>query len=132
LDRVDEYVDKVLDALNARDADRMRRLLHPEVEFVSLLGAVDGQSYRGLKAVDRYFADLADTFETVQWELLAVEEGTHGRPVVALEMRGRGRASGVEIRLTSWQVWTMRDGLLIRSVVYTDRDEALRAADDSE
>jgi ketosteroid isomerase-like protein len=129
LDRVGAaFVAEVVDALNARDIPRLTAYIHPDVEYHSILGEVEGEPYRGRESVGRYFADLADGFESVQWRTLDTVEGTSGRLVVAFEMEARGRASGVEFRRAFWQVWTVRDGLVWRNETFNDREEALRVA----
>jgi hypothetical protein len=46
---------------------------------------------------------------------------------VLLHLTGRARASGVPLDQRTGQVWTLRDGLLDRSVGYGSRQEALEA-----
>jgi ketosteroid isomerase-like protein len=41
---------------------------------------------------------------------------------------GRGRGSGVEVRLPTFHVFTLRDGKVTRHRSYSDRTEALEAA----
>jgi ketosteroid isomerase-like protein len=46
--------------------------------------------------------------------------------------RGRGRASGAEVEISAYGVWTIRDGKIVRVVWYPTCDEALEAAGLSE
>jgi ketosteroid isomerase-like protein len=56
-----------------------------------------------------------------------------GDHVVSIEItRGRGRASGVEVELQQYGVWTIRDGKIVRARWFTTRQEALEAAGLSE
>jgi ketosteroid isomerase-like protein len=41
---------------------------------------------------------------------------------------GRGKISGVDVDMTNWQVFTMRDGRITRYAVYSSREQALEAA----
>ena len=48
--------------------------------------------------------------------------------VVTIHVKARGAASGVEVDARSHQVYSLRDGKLIRMDEYLVRDEALKAA----
>jgi hypothetical protein len=54
----------------------------------------------------------------------------HGADVAlaTIEMRGTGRVSGVPAELRVFQLWTFRDGRAVRMEMFTDIDEAPRAA----
>ena len=43
-------------------------------------------------------------------------------------MRGEGRASGVPAEMHFFQLWTFRDGRAVRMEMFTDIDDARRAA----
>jgi ketosteroid isomerase-like protein len=66
------------------------------------------------------------------WDELAVDWALHQagpESVLALiDMRGRGRESGVPTEMRFGQLWTFREGRAIRMVLYFDVDEARRAA----
>lgn len=49
-----------------------------------------------------------------------------------MNLYGKGRGSGVEVRQDVAHLMTLRAGKMIRLVVYTDRSEALRDARVSE
>ena len=52
-----------------------------------------------------------------------------GEQVLAsLTFRGHGKQSGVETRWDIWQLWTVRDGKVVRGQGFTSRSEALEAA----
>jgi hypothetical protein len=48
--------------------------------------------------------------------------------LVELSMNGRGRDSGVPVRLRIGQLWTCRQGVPQRMVLFTDYEKARRAA----
>jgi ketosteroid isomerase-like protein len=52
--------------------------------------------------------------------------------VVTVRLGGRGRASGVEIDARFYDVYTLRDGKIVRMDQFTERSEALEAAGRSE
>jgi ketosteroid isomerase-like protein len=49
------------------------------------------------------------------------------RVVVTVRLRGRGRGSGVEIDARFYDVYTLRDGKVVRMDQFTERAEALAA-----
>ena len=51
---------------------------------------------------------------------------------VTVRFRGRGRASGIEIDARLYEVYTLRDGKVLRIDEYEHRAEALEAAGLSE
>ena len=54
------------------------------------------------------------------------------RVVVTVRLGGRGRGSGVEIAARFYDVYTLRDGKIVRMDQFTERSEALEAAEPSE
>jgi ketosteroid isomerase-like protein len=47
--------------------------------------------------------------------------------VVTVRLRGRGRGSGVEIDARFYDVYTLRDGKIVRMDQFTERSQALEA-----
>ena len=59
------------------------------------------------------------------WEL---EKAGPDAALAIIEMRGQGRVSGVPTEVRIFQLWTFRDGRAVRMEMFTDIDEARRAA----
>ena len=51
---------------------------------------------------------------------------------VAVRFSGRGKMSGVEVDALGYELYTLREGRVVRMDEFTERDEALRAAGLSE
>ena len=86
----------------------------------------EGPSY-GLDAL----LDYIERWEAVWEELeMTAEEFIDGgdRVVVSGYFRGRGRGSGVEVDTRFYEVYTLRDGKIVRMDEFTGRAEALEAA----
>ena len=63
------------------------------------------------------------------YELFPEEfEHTGEHVVVAVRLRGRGRGSGVEVDARFYDVFTLREGKIVRMDQFTQRSEALEAA----
>ena len=52
--------------------------------------------------------------------------------LAVVNFRGSGRQSGVAVNMEVFQLWTFRDGKVIRGHGFFDREEALEAAGLSE
>jgi ketosteroid isomerase-like protein len=127
-ENVEGLIDQVLQAVNARDVDRLMTLLDPEVEFYSRLVQVDGRFYQGHEGMRRFLAEVDEAFEGARWKLDEITRGAGDDLVVVLRQILRGRASRAPLDLPSFQAWKFRNGRPWRIVVYGTREEALEAA----
>ena len=91
-------------------------------------------TYQGYDEVRSFFEDWFSTFPFDEWEQDVEDVIDCGdQVVVALtRQRGRGSASRVSVELEYAQVVTLREGKIVRVVVYTDRERALEAVGLSE
>jgi ketosteroid isomerase-like protein len=48
--------------------------------------------------------------------------------IAVITFRGSGKLSGVEVNMEVFQLWTFRDGTVVRGQGFSDREEALEAA----
>jgi len=87
----------------------------------------EGTIRRGSEGVIQFFREWTEPFDEldVDWEL---HEAGPDRALALIQMRGRGRESGVPVEMQFGQIWTFRDGRAIQMVFYNDVDEARRAA----
>jgi uncharacterized protein len=122
-----ETVRRAYDAFARGDADALRSLIAPDIEWrttpnVPFLGTYHGidDFFRGMNEWTESFDEITTDVEEI------VDAGEHA--VVGHRMHGRGRDSGVEVDLAIWQVVTVRDGRLARMHDYNTREEALSAA----
>jgi ketosteroid isomerase-like protein len=109
------------------DPERALRNLDPQFEWV-VPGHPEGAVRRGPDATIAFFRDWIEPWEElhVDWEL---QQGAPDRVLAVLTMRGRGRASGAPAEMRAGQLWFFReDGTAERMVLYSDVDEARRAA----
>jgi ketosteroid isomerase-like protein len=66
-----------------------------------------------------------DDYEVVPEEF----EDRGDRVVVRVRLRGRGRGSGVEIDARFYDVYTLRDGKIVRMDQFAERSEALEVVE---
>jgi len=88
--------------------------------------------YHGHEGVRTFWRTWLAAWETVDFEYEEFIDA--GDQVLSiLSQRMRGRTSAVELEWNSYaQVWTIRDGKVIRVQFFANRDEALEAAGLSE
>jgi ketosteroid isomerase-like protein len=100
--------------------------LPPDFEWL-VPGFPGSQVARGPEATLDFFRDWIDQWEDldVGWEL---EQSSPDTVFAVVDMRGRGRASGVPVELRFAQVWSFRDGVPVRMVYHGDGEEGRRAA----
>ena len=85
------------------------------------------RSRRGPEATLDFFRDWIDQWDDlrVDWEL---EQSSPDTVFAVVDMRGRGRASGVPVELRFAQVWSFREGVPVRMVYHGDVEEGRSAA----
>jgi len=111
-----------------RDHDLEAALADLPQDFEWVVPGFPGtQAARGPEGTLAFFGDWIDQWEDlrVDWEF---EQGGPDAILVLVDMRGRGRASGVPVELHFAQVWSFRDDVPVRIVFYADAEDARRAA----
>ena len=87
----------------------------------------EGAVRHGADSVIEFFREWSEPWEKLEidWEL---EEAGPDAALAIIEMRGQGRVSGVPADMRVFQLWTFREGRAVRMEMFTDIDEARRAA----
>jgi ketosteroid isomerase-like protein len=123
-----EIVRRAYDALNRGDFDGALADASPDFEYVAsgiITGA--GGVYRGPEEFRRAFIEwFWAEFDEPRMEVREVTEAGDQVLVSAIN-RGRGRQSGVETSWQIWQLWTVRDGRIVRGRGFASKAEALKA-----
>jgi ketosteroid isomerase-like protein len=102
------------------------RGLEDDFEWV-VPGHPEGAVRHGADSVIEFFREWAEPWEDLEldWE---IEQAGPDAALAIIDMRGRGRGSGVPAEMRIFQLWTFRDGRAVRMEVFSDLDEARRAA----
>jgi ketosteroid isomerase-like protein len=87
----------------------------------------EGAVRHGADSVIEFFREWTEPWEDFEldWE---IQEAGPDKALAIIEMRGRGRASGVPAEMHFFQLWTFRDGRAVRMEMFTELDEARRVA----
>ncbi|MDQ4040283.1 MAG: nuclear transport factor 2 family protein [Actinomycetota bacterium] len=128
---VSRWIAMFFEAYNRRDADLMFVAFDPEVEARLAesggvpIGADFDRAWRGTDGFRRLWKQWDDV-----WDGLRNEGGQlldlGDRILTLVHFVGRGRASGAEIRHQAAQLFTLRDGRVVRWEQWWEWDEALR------
>ena len=127
-----EIVKRANAALNAHDADRLFSLLHPDYEFVDHMGAVAEESGSGIETIRRQIEGWIESFPDFRAE---TEEyiDANDRVVCVTHWRGTGAGSGLTYSQRAAELYTLRNGLIVRAELgFPDKGAALEAAGLSE
>jgi ketosteroid isomerase-like protein len=101
--------------------------VHPEVELNPGILAPDQEKrYRGREGVEAFLRATTDPWDTIAVEPVEMIEGAGDRVLVVDRWRFGGR-DGMAIDETLFNLFTFRDGLIVRIDGFTDRDAALEA-----
>ena len=120
-------------AFNERDMNTLLKLTSPDLEFVPYLASlIETTTYRGHDGLRSYFRDADAAWKELHVSQAAAREVGDDRAISFGELHGKGRASGLEVRVSLAWVSEWRDGELVRLTTYTDKSEALEAAGLSE
>ena len=87
----------------------------------------EGAVRHGADSVIEFFREWTEPWEDFEldWE---IEEAGPNEALAIIEMRGRGRVSGVPAEMRFFQLWTFRDGRAVRMEMFSELEDARRAA----
>lgn len=102
-------------------------LFDEDVKLAIDPGIPDGGYYEGTEGVRKYTARFLDPWESLR---IAAEsfEAVGETVLVKVRQNGIGRGSGAPVKLTYFQLWTFRDGKVVRLDVIMSEERALEAA----
>jgi ketosteroid isomerase-like protein len=120
-----EFVQRFFNAFDEHDESALLALVHPDVEFTSLILEVEG-GFRGHDGVRLYLRELFATFPGFRVDVDEVSVIGHGA-VVKVRVQTSGVASGVPTDLTDWLALTVQDGKAAWWAFYRTEAEALDA-----
>jgi ketosteroid isomerase-like protein len=121
-------VRRAIDAFNRGDFPLVAELCDDELEFVSVLTAVEEATYRGPDTWERYAADMRETWEGWRLEDLRYVDAGEDSVVVLMRLVGAGKRSGVPVDREIGMVYRLRGGKLWRVRSYLEAERALEAA----
>jgi ketosteroid isomerase-like protein len=123
-----EVVEHVLAAMSEDDAETAFALVDPDVVIDTTRFVFNPATYVGIEGARQLLAITDEGWEEMRTEPLRFIDAGE-RVVVIGRLVGKGKDSGVRVERPTGQVWTVRDGLVVRwEIGFTDPNEALKAA----
>jgi ketosteroid isomerase-like protein len=122
-----EVVREVVAARAAGNRERSLGFLHPEIVVDGSRNVFNPASCVGIDGLRRMASERDDVWE--EFRIEAEEFIDAGDQVVVVgRLFGKGRGSGVEVESPTAQVFTVREGRVVRwEFGYADRAEAFKA-----
>ena len=105
-------------------------LWHPECVIEELAEVPDSAAYHGREGVMRYFEQAGEAWDEMTYTPAEVLDGSDG-VLSATDIWARSKA-GVETQMRVYQLFRLRDGMIVYVKGYTDREQALEAVGLSE
>ena len=87
----------------------------------------DGGTYHGADEVWSFFGRWFGHWDRLEITPRRIVDVDADRVLVVVELRGIGRSSGVEVAMTVADVYTLRQGKIVKDTGYPDYREALEA-----
>lgn len=126
-----EVVRKIFNAWNRSDFDAAWAFCDSGLVIDRSRSRLDQRVYRGADEVARFWSDWRATWATTHWEIDELIDADDD-VVVLGRFQGRGVESGAEVEANVAQLMTVRDGKLVKGVLFQSRTDALEAAGLSE
>jgi ketosteroid isomerase-like protein len=125
-----EIVRRVFEADARRDSAAVLDLYDPAVEWDYSQGPggdlMGRKLYRGHDGLRAFFRDWSEAFQAFGFRYEELIDA--GDDVISVNAaHGHGRASGTQVEMHQWAVWSIRGGKIVRVVWFRTRDEALEA-----
>jgi ketosteroid isomerase-like protein len=123
-----ELLRQVYDALGPRDFEALAGLADPDFEMDLTDRVLNPATYRGAEGLARFFDEVDELWASMDLAVERVlERGDEALAILRVRLQGRG--SGVELNDRIAQLWTLRDGKLVRMRLRQDADAALAEFD---
>jgi ketosteroid isomerase-like protein len=121
------------DSWNRQDAGWLSERLTDDFELLPAAGSFLGLEplYRGKEGWEQFLRDWRTAWEAHRFRVER-SESLGDRTLVLVVSEGKGRESGATVELQTGHLWTHRDGLISRGVIYLSWTEALEVVGLSE
>jgi ketosteroid isomerase-like protein len=115
-----------------QDEETFFSVCDPEIVWDMSRLMPDGRIHRGHAGVREFWRGWAGTFEDFEFSIDKIVDAGGGDVVVRILQAGKGRGSGAAVTFKFGQVWTVRDGKVVRFRGFPDFEQALAAVGLSE
>ena len=121
-----QIVRQLYEAQARGDAETSLSFFDPRVEFSQPADEPGGGTYHGIDGVVEAFGNWVAPWDEYRVEVEGLTD--HGEDVlVKTRHHMRGKSSGAQVDKVIFQLWTLRNGKIVRVKMYYDEAEALAA-----
>ena len=124
-----EIVKRAIDAFNRRDLEAWLAEWDARCEYRPAMErdmAGDDDSFRGHQGLRRWWQEMSDAWSYLHTDVHEIRP-VADRVFTSVTLSGKGRVSGAEMEASFFLVGTIRDGKVLSSRDYADREQALKA-----
>jgi uncharacterized protein len=123
-----EIVRRVSEAFAGGDLDTVFALVSPEIEwdFSHADTWLEEKTYRGYSGIAEFFSKWVGEWDDYRFEVEEVIDAGD-RAVAIVRDEGRAKTSGVRLVRRHAEVWTFRDGRVVRIQPFDHKRDALEA-----
>jgi ketosteroid isomerase-like protein len=122
----DEMLAGVNDAFNTGDFNALAGWVHDDAVFDWSRSISDNAGvHEGRESMRSAFEGFIETWDSVKWTIMRVDEPAPGTLVVSNRVTARVRGSDAEIEASGAQLLELRDGKIARVTLFQSRDDAL-------
>jgi ketosteroid isomerase-like protein len=126
-----DLIDRFYEAFSRRDVDAILAMCHADVEIYKdpdVVEMVSALTPRGHERVSQYLKGWLDSWDMYQPQLADLREAGDDEVVALVDVRARGSGSQFDIEEEIADVFTFRDGAILKLRLHVTRDAALRDA----
>ena len=118
-------------SLSKRELVEITDFLEAEIDATDATMLDLSRIYRGTSECRQFWHEWFSAWETLSWEYELVDAGQ--RVVMLVDMRMRGRSTGIEVPFGKFAwVGTFSDGLIVKAKLFMTQSAALEAVGLSE
>jgi ketosteroid isomerase-like protein len=113
--------------LNSDDIDGFLQLCATDFEMHDLPALPGAGVHVGHDAARTWWGQMCQTFDDLRFEPDEMIHAGGGRVVVVCRAVGRGKVSGADLDLLTFNVWTVSNGAIVSCMTYNEHAQALEA-----
>ena len=124
-----EVVRRLWNAVDRGEMEAVFALYDPAIVWENHTGGpaeLQG-TYHGHEGVRQWFRQWLQSFENFR-PLAETFKDAGENVIVGNRLHGQGKSSGAEVEMHRWNVYTIRNGLVVRVEIFETKAQALEAA----
>src|SRR5688572_22487375 len=109
-----EIVTEIYRLLERQDVDEMLEKIPPDFEFDVSSNVFNPAVWKGREGFSKWMEQASEVWLPPKITVVAMEELDEERLFSAILVENVGRESGAAVTMPFWQLWTFREGQVVR------------------